>query len=98
MHIMHLFLMTRCGHDFYRNFLFIEKCFSFWGEMDPPELTAALVEKAIIGEEGNIPVSEQYRIRCQEQLNILEEGGFLHLEELRLSEYRASDEEGKKDE
>ena len=56
--------------------------------MTPPELTEALIEKVVVAKEGDIPVSEQYRIHYQEQLQILEEGGSLKLEELRLSEYK----------
>ena len=52
--------------------------------LTPTELTEALIEKVAVAKEGDIPVSEQYRIKYQEQLQILEEGGSLQLEELRL--------------
>ena len=57
-------------------------------ELNPPEITAALLDKLVIARQGDISVSDQYRIKYQEQLQILEEGGSLQLSELRLSEYR----------
>ena len=48
----------------------------------------ALVEKTIVAKEGAIPVNQQYRIRYQEQLQILEEGGSLQLSDLMLTEYQ----------
>ena len=57
-------------------------------ELSRYEITETLIEKVLIAREGNIPVSQQYRIKYQEQLHILEEGGSLCLSELRLPEYR----------
>lgn len=67
-------------------------------EMGPVDLTVAMMEKTLIAKDGRIPVSEQYKIRYQEQLEILEEGGSLRLDELRLSEYENSEEEEDEDE
>jgi hypothetical protein len=58
-------------------------------DLEPSELTAALMEKVAIAKGAHIPVSEQYRIRYQDQLEILEQGGSLRLEELRLPEYQS---------
>ncbi|KAL7525872.1 hypothetical protein ACHAWF_001544 [Thalassiosira exigua] len=55
--------------------------------MDSVDLTVAMMEKTLVAREGHIPISEQYKIKYQEQLEILEEGGSLQLEELRLPEY-----------
>ena len=59
-------------------------------ELSAGELSTALMAKALTAKEGNVPVSEQYRIRYQEQLQILEEGGELQLSDLLLPEYEAS--------
>ena len=55
-------------------------------ELTGAELATALVDKAIVAKQGAIPVSQQYRIRYQEQLQILEEGGSLQLSDLMLTE------------
>ena len=57
-------------------------------ELTGAELATALVDKAIVAKDGDIPVSQQYRIRYQEQLQILEEGGSLQLSDLMLTEYQ----------
>ena len=57
-------------------------------ELTGAELATALVEKTIVAKEGAIPVNQQYRIRYQEQLQILEEGGSLQLSDLMLTEYQ----------
>lgn len=67
-------------------------------ELSPPEITETLIDKVVVARQGDIPVSEQYRIKYQEQLQILEEGGSLHLSELRLSEYRDDSGNGSSDE
>lgn len=63
-------------------------------DMSPTDLSVALIEKSLIAKHGHVPVSEQYKIKYQEQLEILEEGGTLHLSELRLPEYQDSHDEG----
>jgi len=62
-------------------------------ELDPPDLTETLIEKCTVAKNGNIPVSEQYRIKYQEQLHILEEGGSLQLSELLLPEFQSDSED-----
>lgn len=61
-------------------------------ELTGAELATALVEKTIVAKEGAIPVNQQYRIRYQEQLQILEEGGSLQLSDLMLTEYQDGEE------
>lgn len=51
------------------------------------EISKALIEKAIFARKRHIPVKDQYQIHYQDQLRILEEGGSLRLDELRLDEY-----------
>ena len=63
-------------------------------ELTGAELATALVDKAIVAKVGAIPVSQQYRIRYQEQLQILEEGGSLQLSDLMLTEYQDGEGEG----
>ena len=58
--------------------------------LGPADLTVAMMEKTLVAKDGGIPVSEQYKIKYQEQLEILEEGGSLHLDELRLSGHRTN--------
>mmetsp|Transcript_23366 Transcript_23366/g.48521 ORF Transcript_23366/g.48521 Transcript_23366/m.48521 type:complete len:337 (+) Transcript_23366:406-1416(+) len=58
------------------------------------ELATALVDRVVVAKKGDIPVSQQYRIKYQEQLDILEEGGSLHLEDLLLPEYQQEREGG----
>lgn len=53
-------------------------------DLSAKEISHALVKKAVLAREGRIPIKHQYQIRYQEQLNILEEGGSLILDELRL--------------
>lgn len=53
-------------------------------ELLPSELTSLLLKKANIGKDADIPAKEQYRIKYQEQLKVLEEGGSLRLDEFRL--------------
>lgn len=55
-------------------------------DLTPSELTEALIHKALLAKEGGIPVKEQYEIKYQEQLHILEEGGTLQFDKLRLTE------------
>jgi len=62
-------------------------------ELTGAELATALVDKALVAKEGAIPVSQQYRIRYQEQLQILEEGGSLQLSDLMLTEYQEAGED-----
>lgn len=58
--------------------------------MDSVDLTVTLMEKTRIAKKGDIPISDQYKIKYQEQLDILEDGGSLRLDELRLPKYDRS--------
>lgn len=67
-------------------------------ELTPQQLTTTLLEKSWLAKQARIHVREQYRIRYQKQLGVLEEGGDLRLEEFRLprheylgSEYASKD-------
>jgi hypothetical protein len=63
--------------------------------ISPKQLTETLQTKTDLADQAQIPVHEQYRIRYQEQLRILEEGGGLRLEELRLE--NENEQEGEKE-
>jgi len=59
--------------------------------MTGQNLANALTEKVKLAKEANIPVNMQYKIRYQEQLQQLEEGGSLRMEEFILPEFRGTE-------